>query len=359
MYQSVLGGRELKIRILVTGGAGFLGSVLVEKLLEKGYEVRVLDNLLYGEKPIKEFLRDRKFELFRGDIRDMIAVIKALRQVDAVIHLASIVGDQAADLEPKTTIQINYMATRNLAELCKLYEIKLLYSSSCSVYGNSPKGIMDENIAIDHFNTNYPKPISLYGETKLKSEKAIQELMSDYVILRLGTLFGLSNRMRFDLAINLFIAKAIKGEKIQVFGGNQYRPFLHVQDAADCFIQAIEDDWHGIFNSAWDNLKIIDVIKTLQNHTPIDFEISSKIVDRRNYRVSCEKIKNMGFNPRRNISDAFNEIKSSFDKGMITDYTLPIHSNYKQLFSSEEIRQRVYILGPIGEMVKENRDRRS
>ena len=339
----------------MTGGAGFLGSMLVAKLLSRGYGVRVLDNLLYGVEPVKPYILNQKFELFKGDVRDLNCVVRALHDVDVVVHLASIVGDQAGDLEPKTTIQINYLSTKNIAELCELYEKRLMYSSSCSVYGDSPRGVMHENIRMDR-SINYPKPLSLYGETKLRSERAIQELTSDYVILRLGTLFGLSNRMRFDLALNLFIAQALKGDKITVFGGDQWRPFLHVQDAADCFISAIENDWNGIFNCSWENLKIIDAVRILQKYLSVDFTISQDVVDRRNYRISCEKIRSMGFAPQKDIKYAIDEIKACFDKGDITDYKLPIYSNYKHLFTSEEVRRKAYVLGPIGETVKNNRE---
>src|SRR3989338_6416000 len=189
------------MKVLVTGGAGYLGTVLVNKLLRKGYKVTVLDNLLFGNYLGKH----KNMKIIDGDIRNLVTVVKALNDADAVIHLASIVGDQAGDLEQRTTIEINYLATKNIAELCQLYGKRFIYPSTCSVYGERSEKVVKENARLI-------KPISLYGQTKLRSEQGIADSCNDYTILRLGTLFGLSPRMRFDLAINLFAAKAINKE---------------------------------------------------------------------------------------------------------------------------------------------------
>ena len=308
---------------------------------------------MYGEESLQGLESRKDFELIKGDVRDMRAVVKALDGVDGVVHLASIVGDQAADLDSRSTIEINYLATRNLAELCSLYRVdRILYASTCSVYGESRNGVSIDESFEREAGSHASGPISLYGETKLRSEKAIQSLCDNGTILRLGTLFGLSRRMRFDLALNLFIAKAISGQKITVFGGNQYRPFLHVLDAADAFIHALERSLKGTYNVAWRNLRLIEAADEVHKHLGAEVEISNRLVDRRNYSVKSDKMIETGFRPSRDIEFAITEIKRAFAEGTIADYTLPKYSNYKLLAESEEVRRKVYTLGPIAEKLK-------
>lgn len=325
------------MKVLVTGGAGYLGSVIVPKLLEKGHEVSVLDNFLYGKESLQHVLD--KITVFEGDVRNMTTVVKAINSADVVIHLASIVGDQASDLDSRTTIEINYLSTKNIAELCKMYEKKLIFASTCSVYGDSQKEMMNED-------DETIEPVSLYGETKLKSENALKEIGSNYAILRLGTLFGFSNRMRFDLVINLFVAKAMNKEKITVFGGDQFRPFLHISDAADAFIKAVEDDWKGIINVSWKNYKLIDVANELKEKLNVEVEISTDIVDKRNYYVDNSKVKGLGFEPTKDL-DFFIEQMKDFKN--ISEYKHNKFSNFASLFEDVEKQKKIYTLGPLGE----------
>lgn len=336
------------MRVLVTGGGGYLGSILVRRLLEANYQVRILDNFLYGRESVEALSDNPRLDVVVGDIRDMRNLVTSLKDTDAVIHLASIVGDQAADLEPRTTIEINFMATRNLAELCQIYGIKrFLFASTCSVYGDEPQGVMKESLEPSEMPSK-PRPISLYGETKLRSEEAIACLDLDFCILRLATLFGQSPRMRFDLAVNLFAARAVNNQDITVFGGQQYRPFLHVSDAADAFLMCLEKNLKGVYNVALGNWKIIDVAQIVRQHFPVDIKVSDAIADRRNYQVSFEKFLREGFAPRRSLDFAIDEIAHMLRTRIVTDYTLPKYSNYKHLFESEEVQRRVYTMGPIG-----------
>ncbi len=325
------------MRILVTGGAGYLGSVLVPRLLEKGHKVSVLDNFLYGKEPLSGVAG--KISVFEGDIRNMTTVVKAIDSADVVIHLASIVGDQAGDLDSKTTIEINYLATKNIAELCELYGKKLIFASTCSVYGDSQKEMMKEE-------SKTFEPVSLYGATKLKSENAIKSFAIDYTILRMGTLFGLSPRMRFDLVINLFIAKAMNGEKLTVFGGQQYRPFLHLLDAADAFTMAAENGLKGTFNVSWKNYKLLDVALELKEKLCAEMEVSENIVDKRNYFVDTGKIESAGFRAKRDISFFIEEMKA-FRR--IKDYKNPVFSNFGSLLNDVEKQRKIYTLGPLSE----------
>ena len=331
---------EREIRVLITGGGGYLGSIFTRKLLSKGYSVRVIDPLWYGRNPIESCIGDENFELMQEDIRDLTAVVKALKDVDAVVHLASIVGMPAVNLDPRTNTKINYLATRNIAELCSLYGIgTFLFASTCSVYGAQPGKVITEKSPVS--------PLDVYAETKYKSEKAIYQVYEAPTVVRFGTLFGMSPRMRFDLAINLFMAKALSKEKITVFGGNQHRPFLHVADAADALAFVLEKNLDGIYNVISENFTIMEAAERISKLTGAEIEVSNAIVDKRDYVVSAEKIRQFGFAASRNVEYAVKETQEAFERGKIGDYKEPKYSNYESLFSSKEIQAKVYTQGPI------------
>ena len=323
------------MNILITGGAGYLGSTLTRKLLSKGHHVRVLDNLLYGNKSIEDCLQDDRFELIQDDLRNLTTTVKAMKDVDSVIHLASIVGMPASSIEPRTSEEINYLLTKNIAELCTLHKIPTyIFASTCSVYGSQPDKIITEKSEL--------LPVDFYSELKSMSEKAVSWLNKAPTIFRFGTLFGYSHRMRFDLVINRFIAQAIIENKITVNGGNQYRPFLHVNDAAESLVFALEIDLTGTYNVVSENLTILEAAKKISKLTGCEIKISKEDKDDRNYKVSGEKIKRMGFTPKYKIEDAYHEIKKKIDDGEIKDYDDLKYSNYKLLFSSKEMQSRVF-----------------
>lgn len=325
------------MRVLLTGGSGYLGSILTRKLLKKGYRVRILDNFLFGKCSIKDL--DKKLEIVEGDIRDLTAVSKALKNVDIVVHLASIVGSQSSELDPKTSIEINYLSTRNLAELCKLYKIKqFVFASTCSVYGAQPEQIISENSEVN--------PLDSYGQSKFQSERVILQSYDYPTILRLGTLFGASYRMRFDLAINLFIAQALNKEKITIFGGNQWRPFLHVDDAAQAFSFVIDKQMEGIYNVIWKNLTINQMAKEVQKLIPSKIKLSKDIVDKRDYRVTGKKLERFGFKAKKDIKYAVKEIKTKVSQD-VKNYKQDKYSNYKSFFNTKSIQRKVYTQGPI------------
>jgi len=325
------------MKILITGGAGYLGSILTAKLLEKGYQVRVMDQLWYGRDSIKH-LPQENFELVEEDIRNLTETVRAMKNVDAVIHLASVVGMPASSIEPRTSEEINYLATKNIAELCQLHNIETyIFASTCSVYGAQPNKLITEKSPTD--------PLDYYSRQKWYSERAISWLNRAPTILRFGTLFGLSPRMRFDLVINLFLSQALTGKKIKVEGGNQYRPFLHVSDAADSLIFALEKNLTGTYNVVSQNHTILEVSEIIRNLTDCEVEIIKNVTDKRDYRVSAEKMNQLGFKPMKDIEFAYNEIKDAFDKGLITDPSRDIYNNYKHLFGSKEMREKVFIQG--------------
>jgi len=325
-------------RILITGGAGYLGSILARKLLNKGYKVRVVDSLWYGKESIEECLKNENFELVQDDIRNLVVTVKSMKDVEAVIHLASIVGMPASSIEPRTSEEINYLATKNIAELCQLHEIETyIFASTCSVYGAQPNKIITEK--------SPTMQLDFYSEQKFYSERAIGWLNRAPTILRFGTLFGLSPRMRFDLVINLFIAQALAGEKLVVEGGNQYRPFLHVSDAADSIIFALEKNMTGTYNIVTDNMTIMEVAEKIKKLTDCEIEVSKESVDKRDYKVSSQKINQFGFKPTKNLEYAYEEIKKAFDNGEIKEYKDPKYNNYKFLFGSKEMQEKVFIQG--------------
>lgn len=303
------------MRVLVTGGAGYFGSVLVEYLLEEGHEVKVVDNLMYGYKDIL-----KKTELISKDITE-IDVDSLVKEVDAVIHLAAIVGDVAVDMRRDYGIKLNYMTTEKLAKACKKYKKKFIFSSTCSVYGAQKDEEINEDSEL--------YPVSVYALTKVASENSIMKLAdNDFkpIIFRMGTLFGLSYRMRFDLVINLFIGKAMQEGKFTVFGGNQWRPFVHIRDASKFYLRALESDHSGIFNIGGFNHKIIDIANVIKEKLDCEAEVRTEFEDKRNYIISSEKLKKaFGLGFEKDVEFAIEEIKNA----QLGNYKNPIYNNAK------------------------------
>jgi len=326
------------MRVLITGGAGYLGSILSKKLCDKGYDVRIIDALWYGKESIKDLMNLKNFEIVEADIRDLTKTVRAMKGVDAVIHLASIVGMPASSIEPRTSEEINYLATKNIAELCMLHNIATyIFASTCSIYGSQPNSLITEKSRVS--------PLDFYSKQKWVSERAIGWLNMAPTILRFGTMFGLSPRMRFDLVINLFLIQAITKKKITVNGGEQFRPFLHVQDAAESLIFSLENNLTGTYNVISKNYSIKQAAEKIQELTGCEIEVSNENIDERNYKVSGSKIKQMGFEPTKDIEFAYNEIIGAFDKGLFKNFEDPKYNNYKYLFSSNEMREKVFVQG--------------
>lgn len=308
-------------KVLLIGGAGYLGSVLCRKLLSQGYQVRVLDNLTYGDWGIRELYEKKNFEFLKGDIRNISEVVEAIKGVDAVVHLAAIVGDPACSKNPEETIEINHLATKMLAETCKYFQVnRFIFASTCSVYGKSqtPQGILTEESSLN--------PVSLYAETKIECERSILETMDENfspTIFRMATLYGYSPNMRFDLAINLMTAKALFDKKITIFGGEQWRPWLELEDAATAYINCLEapiEKVRGeIFNVLSENYRIIEVGRKINSVFPqAKLELDKRKTDNRDYNVSFDKISRiLNFQPKKEMTDGVVEIKKAIEKGLI------------------------------------------
>jgi len=323
-------------KVLVVGGAGYLGSVLVRKLIDKGYQVKVMDNLTYGDSPIKELYNNKNFEFLKGDIRNINEVVEAIKGVDAVIHLASIVGDPAGSINPQQTLESNYFATKSLAEICKYNQInRFIFASSCSVYGaTETEELLDENSKLN--------PVSLYAEIKIRSEKDLLKMTDSNfspTIFRMATLYGQSPRMRFDLAINVLTAKAIFDKTITIFGGEQWRPFMDVEDAAEAYIKCLEAPIYKIKGSVFNiggnnhNHKLIEVGEKIKQIIPnAELKVDRESQDKRNYKVSFNKAEEiLNFKPRKNIEIGINEISDMLNKGVIADYKDKVYNNYNFL----------------------------
>jgi nucleoside-diphosphate-sugar epimerase/CBS domain-containing protein len=334
-------GMEARIdparRVLVVGGAGFLGSVLTGKLLGRGFRVRVLDSFIYGRRSLDPFSDDRNLEIIEGDLRNIHTCVSSLEETDAVILLAAIVGDPASKARPMETIETNVLAAQALASACKLHHInRFLYASTCSVYGIGAN-LLDEKAPLN--------PVSLYARTKIESEKIILGMGDDYfspTILRMGTLYGYSPRMRFDLVVNTMSMKSYMDGQIQVFGGGQWRPLLGVEDAAEVYIRCLEADLQDvgnqIFNVGSDEQnyqikQVAEIIGAALGGVPISRDNSN--LDSRDYRVSFSKLTaTIGFAPQQTIEDAARVILEKLRSGIIKNPSQRIY--YNHYFDSAE-----------------------
>ncbi|HKR65206.1 MAG TPA: NAD-dependent epimerase/dehydratase [Thermoanaerobaculia bacterium] len=316
--------------VLVIGGAGYIGSALVPKLLQEGYRVKLLDMLLFGRDPIAAFLEHPRLEILEADFRQIDTVVQAVRDVDAVVHLGGLVGDPACALDEELTIDINLSATRMIAEVAKGAGVgRFVFASSCSVYGASDEEL-DERSALN--------PVSLYARSKIASEKVLLAIADERfspAILRFGTIYGLSGRTRFDLVVNLLTAKAVLDGEITVFGGDQWRPFLHVDDAARSIVAVLKARREvvsgEIFNvgSNAQNCTLHDVAELIHTMVPqariIDTPASD---DRRNYRVRFSKIeKRLGFAPKWTLAEGIQQVIEAIRSHAVSDYRDPRYSN--------------------------------
>ncbi|PYQ27671.1 MAG: NAD-dependent dehydratase [Acidobacteria bacterium] len=300
-------------RILVVGGAGYVGGAITDRLIEAGHQVRVYDALLYEESYFKPV------DFVFGDVRDRDKLLPLLRWADAVVWLAALVGDGACALDPELTRAIN---VDSVAWLREHFPGRILFMSTCSVYG-AMDGILTEESA-----TN---PLSLYAETKLEAERILAD--SDAISFRLGTLFGLGDtysRIRMDLVVNTLTVKACLYKKISVFGGNQFRPLLHVRDVAEAVVANVDTRHRGIFNLQAKNMKIVDIAELLAAQVP-DLQIvrtEMKFQDARNYSVSSRKAEEaFGFAPKRSVEEGIAEMRRLVVEGRICDISSARFSN--------------------------------
>jgi nucleoside-diphosphate-sugar epimerase len=331
-----------KKHVLVVGGAGYIGSLLVEKLIERGYRVRVLDALLYGRDPLRTVENHPDFQLMIGDCRNMQDVIRAVQGVDAIVDLAAIVGDPACEQDREAALEINYGATRMMIEVAKGNGIgRFIFASSCSVYGATDEEV-DERSSVN--------PISVYAQTKVDSERALLAMASsDFqpTILRLATVFGLGYRPRFDLVVNLLSARAKQEGKITVFNGQQWRPFIHVRDVVEAMVLSLEAPVRivggEIFNvgDARLNYTLQQIAETIGGVFPNTRVENVANSDLRNYRVNFDKVRNrLSFEAQYTILEGIEELKAAFDERFILDYKDLRYHNQRFLEAAGVVRNK-------------------
>ena len=298
------------MKIFVTGGNGYKGSILIPKLLDLGYKVTSLDSNWFGN-----YLENHEnLNTIHGDIRNIEGI--SLKGFDVVIHLANVANDPAVELNPSMSWEINVLAGQQLIEKAKTSNVKqFIFASSGSVYGIKKEEKVTEDLSL--------VPISTYNKTKMIAEKVFSsyEKFMKVHSIRPATVCGLSPRMRLDVAVNLLTYQALSKNKITVLGGTQVRPNIHIDDICEVYIHFIRrGDFidSGFYNAGFENISILDIAKLIQQKTSCEIEIR-KSNDPRSYRQDSTKLINTGFSPKKNISCAIDELISAFKKGKLKD----------------------------------------
>lgn len=302
--------------ILLVGGAGYVGGAVTQLLSNNtNYNLTVLDSLIYEESYRKNI------NFINCDIRDYQKINNIFKNFDVVIWMAALVGDGACEIDKSLTYEVNVNAVKNLTNN---YNGKIIFFSTCSVYGHKDS-IIDETSSLN--------PLSTYAKSKIDAENILNK--SNAIIFRLGTLFGLSDdfsRIRMDLVVNLLTMKSIKEKKIKVFGGDQYRPLLHVKDVARAVESVLEKDIFNycIYNLSYKNFKIIELAKMIKsNFENIELILDTQMFqDTRNYKVSSEKFNSFyNFIYNFDVNYGVNELKKIISENRIVDLSNPRYSN--------------------------------
>ena len=324
--------------ILITGGSGYLGTVLVNKLIKKNYKIINLDSMFYFSSLNNQKIH-KKIINFIGVTEDkyILDEIFSNYKIHTVIHLSGVSNDPTALLDPALTEKSNVFATKLLVKIAKKNKVKkFLFASSCSVYGfTGEKIVVNEKSKLN--------PLSEYSKSKVKGEKIIiKEKNKNFFVncLRMGTLYGPSPRMRFDLALNTMVGSAIQEKKIIIHGGDQWRPFLHVDDAADAFIKLIKNENKKLNGQIYnvgansENVQIKDlayIVKSLVPKSKIKF---SKNFDNRSYKANFDKIKDhLGWEATKKIKDGALSVIKLFKTGKIKNFRDDNYFNIKRLIS--------------------------
>jgi nucleoside-diphosphate-sugar epimerase len=296
------------MKILVTGGCGYKGSVLVPKLLAAGYQVRAVDILWFGN-----FLKAHpQLEIVQGDVRD--AKEEWVADCDAIIHLASVANDPCSELAPKLTWEIGPLATMRLAEQAIKHGVKhFIYASSGSVYGVSEAPKVTEDTPLN--------PITEYNKAKMVTERVLLSYNQDLIvqIVRPATVCGVSPRMRLDVSVNMLTMQALTKGVITVFGGDQVRPNIHMDDITDLYLFLLKHpQYAGIYNAGFENISILDIANRVVKHVPAEIKITASN-DPRSYRLNSDHLLQTGFKPRKTVENAIQEIIAEYRSGTLQD----------------------------------------
>lgn len=296
------------MHVFVTGGCGYKGSVLVPKLLRAGHQVTCFDIQWFGDHNTPH----PNLTTIKGDVRNKDEI--DLSGVDAIIHLSSVANDPCGDLDPKLTWEISCLATMQLADMAKRAGIKrFIYASSGSVYGVKEEENVTEDLDL--------VPISEYNKTKMCGERIVLSYADDMVvqIVRPATVCGFSPRMRLDVSVNMLTMQALKNKKITVFGGDQTRPNIHIDDITDLYLFLLDHPEHtGVFNAGFENLTILQIAKMVTNVVDAKIEVTPSN-DPRSYRINSDRLLATGFEPKKTVQDAIDELVGMHRQGTVTD----------------------------------------
>jgi nucleoside-diphosphate-sugar epimerase len=317
-------------KILVIGGAGYIGSALVEMLLKMGRQVSVLDAMHFGDDSLRPLLGHPNLELIQEDFRHIEVLTRAMRGVGSVVHLGGLVGDPACAVDTELTIDVNVTGTKIIGEIAKARGVRrFIFASSCSVYGACDDIVHEES----HFH-----PQSLYARSKVASEAVLGNLHDNnfsVTCLRFATIYGISGRTRFDLVVNLLCAKAVRDGLITVYGPDQWRPFVHVEDVARAIVTTLNAPTELVAGEAFNvgsdaqNYTLASVAELIKAQVPKAEIISDDtFVDKRNYRVSFNKIRSrLGFEPLWTLQDGITQVTALVRSNRVGHYTEPTYSN--------------------------------
>lgn len=304
----------MKNKILVVGGAGYIGGFLTDYLIQNRFDVTVYDNLLFETR----YLKENNF--IYGDIRDTKKLSSIVNDYKVVIWLAGLVGDGACAVNPELTKTLNVDTVKWLVDN---YKGKIVFPSTCSVYGMN-------NDLIDESAT--PSPLSLYAATKLEAERYVLDNGKKALVFRLGTLFGLGDRhsrMRLDLVANILSMKAAQGKPLTVFGGEQWRPLLHVRDVSTAILHGIKNNISGLYNLSYKNYKISELAEVIKENIPncqVEYT-DMKFEDLRNYKVVNSKYLKTGWVPQYTLEDGILQISNLISENRVKDVGDLVYSN--------------------------------
>ena len=295
------------MRLLVTGGCGYIGTVLTESLLLDGHQVIVVDTQWFGN----HLAEHPELVVLKQDIRDSRAI--PLDGVDTVLHLANIANDPAVELNPELSWEVNVLAGQQLADLAVRAGVRqFIYASSGSVYGVKQEDEVTEDLALE--------PISVYNKTKMAAERVLLSYRDEMTVhcVRPATVCGLSPRMRLDVAVNMLTYQALSGGQMTIFGGRQTRPNIHIKDMVGVYqhLLARPDLPTGCYNAGFENLSILEVAELVQTEVPAEIVVTES-VDPRSYRQNSDKLCSSGFTPAFTVSDAITDISRSFKEGTL------------------------------------------
>lgn len=295
------------MKVLVTGGCGYKGSVLVPKLIAKGHSITVVDLMWFGN-----FLAPYpNLHIIKADIREQTD--SWFENVDCIIHLASVANDPCCELNPKLTWEISALATMQLANQAVKHGIKkFIYASSGSVYGVSEIPQVTETTPLN--------PISEYNKAKMVAERVLLSYDKDLIvqIVRPATVCGYSPRMRLDVSVNMLTMQALTKGLITVFGGDQTRPNIHIDDITDLYLFLLETEISGIFNAGFENLSILEIAKLVTTFVKAEIKASASN-DPRSYRINSDKLLKIGFKPKKSVKNAIQELVACYQQGKLKD----------------------------------------